>query len=415
VYHVWKNLSRDLVERYFINPNFHFTYEHFDWVEPLSPMMMKVVFVILGIAAVNITIGFLYRTSLFTFAVLFIYTFLLDETRYNNHYYVVILYTVALFFIPADKCFSVRSLFKKNQNYIVPQWNLWILRFHIGVTYLYGGIAKLNYDWLVRYEPMRYFLEDQEVSFLKPGDSDFLPRFFSYSGCLFDLLIVPLLLYKKTRLIAFTGALLFHLSNSQMFHIGVFPVFATAASLLYFQPDWPLKIFKRESKPSEETLSVNKQQTITLILCIYVAIHLLIPFRHHLYRGSVAWNKKGQLFSYQMKLNYHDVKGKYYLSETSDLKGEEGWYVSPKDHLEDFQWSQMAAHPKRIVQFARYLKDYYAKEKGLDVEVRFQAKVSLNKRPFQLLINPYIDLTQSDEILDKSSLIFPLEELPKNE
>lgn len=41
----------------------------------------------------------------------------------------------------------------------------------------------------------------------------------------------------------------------------------------------------------------------------------------------------------------------------------------------------------------------------MDVEVRFQAKVSLNKRPFQVLINPYIDLTQSDEILDKTDLI----------
>ena len=38
-----------------------------------------------------------------------------------------------------------------------PAWALWILRFQIGVVYFYGGLMKINGDWL-HGEPMRTWL-----------------------------------------------------------------------------------------------------------------------------------------------------------------------------------------------------------------------------------------------------------------
>ncbi|HCQ00914.1 MAG TPA: vitamin K-dependent gamma-carboxylase, partial [Candidatus Latescibacteria bacterium] len=36
-------------------------------------------------------------------------------------------------------------------------WALWVLRLQPGIAYFYGGIAKINGDWL-RGEPMRLWL-----------------------------------------------------------------------------------------------------------------------------------------------------------------------------------------------------------------------------------------------------------------
>ena len=61
----------------------------------------------------------------------------------------------------------------------------------------------------------------------------------SYGGLLFDLLIVPLLLWRRTRPLAFLVALAFHLTNWYLFNIGIFPWLMIAATLLFFPPSWP--------------------------------------------------------------------------------------------------------------------------------------------------------------------------------
>ena len=38
-----------------------------------------------------------------------------------------------------------------------PAWALWLVRFHIALPYFFGGVAKLNADWLAG-EPMRQML-----------------------------------------------------------------------------------------------------------------------------------------------------------------------------------------------------------------------------------------------------------------
>ena len=58
--------------------------------------------------------------------------------------------------------------------------------------------------------------------------------FITYTGILFDLLIVPLLLIKRTRKWAFFASIFFHLFNSFVFQIGIFPYMSLAFSLFFF-------------------------------------------------------------------------------------------------------------------------------------------------------------------------------------
>src|SRR5690606_8561476 len=58
--------------------------------------------------------------------------------------------------------------------------------------------------------------------------------FLVWFSILFDLLIVPLLLWKKTRLPAFIFAVFFHLWNSFFLQIGIFPYLSLAFCLFFF-------------------------------------------------------------------------------------------------------------------------------------------------------------------------------------
>jgi hypothetical protein len=48
-----------------------------------------------------------------------------------------------------------------------------------------------------------------------------------------------LLLWRRTRVLAYLAALAFHLTNWYLFNIGIFPWIMICATLLFFPPSWP--------------------------------------------------------------------------------------------------------------------------------------------------------------------------------
>ena len=61
----------------------------------------------------------------------------------------------------------------------------------------------------------------------------------TYGGMLFDLLIMPLLMWRPTRIAGFAGVLFFNFTNAITFNIGIFPWLSTALSTVFFDPGWP--------------------------------------------------------------------------------------------------------------------------------------------------------------------------------
>ena len=59
---------------------------------------------------------------------------------------------------------------------------------------------------------------------------------FVWGGLLYDLLVVPGLLLRRTRLLAVILTLLFHGTNSWLFTIGVFPWFMLFSTPIFFPP-----------------------------------------------------------------------------------------------------------------------------------------------------------------------------------
>src|SRR4026209_2256323 len=151
---------------------------------------MYVHFLVLGLAAACVMVGFLYRIAAPVFFLAFTYFFLLDQTRYLNHFYLVCLISFLMCFLPAERAFSVDALLRRKiRSDVVPAWTLWLLRAQVGIPYFFGGISKLNSDWVPGGEPMRSFL----YPFTKTQGggpiftADWVVYSFVVGGLLFDL------------------------------------------------------------------------------------------------------------------------------------------------------------------------------------------------------------------------------------
>ena len=153
-----KYFHHDLIWTYYQEPRLLFTYLGFDLVKPLPGYGMQLLFLTIATSAACIALGFRYQLASMVFFVSFTYMFLLDQSWYLNHFYLICLLGFLLQFIPAQQAFSIDAFRSKEiRSDTTPRWVLWLLRLQIGIPYFFGGIAKLNPDWLTG-EPMRTWL-----------------------------------------------------------------------------------------------------------------------------------------------------------------------------------------------------------------------------------------------------------------
>ncbi len=407
------------IYRLYINPIFFFKYYGFEWVRPWPGDWMYLHMGVLIVLSGLIAIGLWYRISATLFFLAFTYFALLDQTNYLNHFYLLSLVSGLMIFLPAHRHFSVDAIRRPGiKSDTAPAWTLWLICFQVGVAYFYGGLSKINPDWL-RGWPLKMWLPRQTdypwlTELLR---QDWLALLFSYGGLVLDLAVVPFLLWKRTRWLAFIAALIFHLMNAWLWHIGVFPWFMIPATLMFFPPSWSRqllvrwgwKVRKEVPLPPPETgkLSTGKKVTLTL-LGLYVAFQLLFPFRCVFYPGEVNWTEEGHQFSWRMKLRDKASVGKFYAREPVSGKT---WTINPLDLLDPRQTEKMSVRPDMILQFAHYISKRIKEQEGYEhVEVRAKIYTSLNGRRPQLLVDPEVDLAKMPRNLKPSPWIVPLEQ-----
>ena len=362
LWEVWRYLSYDWIRAYYINPEFHFTYHGFDLVQPWPGDGMYYHFYALGILAIFIGIGFLYRLSATLFFLGFTYVFLLDQANYLNHFYLVSLMSLLMIFVPAHSANSVDVRLRPSlHSETVPAWPLWLLRAQMGVVYFFGGVAKVNRDWL-RGRPMDDWLGSRsDFPIIGPLFEElWMVLLFSWGGMLLDLLAVPLFLWRRTRTYTFLVLVWFHWLNDQLFSIGIFPWFAIAATLLYFPPDWPRRIFNwprstlAPAPASSGLVRLQTSQRLTAALVgVYLLVQILVPLRHWLYPGNVSWTEEGHNFSWHMKLR---EKKPFLRFRLTDPVTGENWRPDPREYLTTRQFRKMATRPDMILLFAHHSK-----------------------------------------------------------
>jgi hypothetical protein len=239
-----------LVHYYYVKPSFTFGYPPLDFIQPLPGFGMQLTYIAMGLLGLTIAAGLWYRASCAVFCVLTTYVFLLDSSYFQNHEYLISLVSFLMIFLPLHRRWSLDARRRPAiAAATVPAWVVWLLRFQIGVPYFFGGIAKINGDWL-RGEPLRMWLAERtDVPLIGRFYTDEpMVYFMTYGSLFFDLLVVWFLLHHRTRPYAFAVALCFHLLNARMFGLYVFPWLMIASTLLFFRPDWPERLWRRSAR-----------------------------------------------------------------------------------------------------------------------------------------------------------------------
>lgn len=382
----------------YVEPEFYFTYLGFDWVQPMGALGMYSVFGILLVSSIGICLGWHYRLCSVLFFILFTYVELIDKTNYLNHYYFVSLISFLLILLPANSDFSLDqkagrvSLLKK-----VPSWCILSIMIQLGLVYFLAGLAKINSYWLLEAMPLKIWLPSKSgIAIIGPLlEQEFVAYVFSWTGALYDLTIVPLLLYKRTRVLAFIAVVIFHLLTALLFQIGMFPYIMILSSLIFFSGAWHELIQRRiknlfslndKFQTSAGQYSFNSRPAYVLI--VFFAIQCLIPFRHMAYPGDLFWTEEGYRFSWRVMLM---EKAGHTTFRIEDEEGKKEW-VQNDIHLTPQQEKMMSTQPDMILQFAHHLKELYANKGFINPKIYCNSKVSLNGRRSQVFIDPMIDL-----------------------
>ena len=396
----------------YIEPAYHFSYYGFGWVQAWPGWGMYIHFALLGLASLCVALGYRYRLSITAFFLLFTYIELIDQTTYLNHYYFVSLISFIMIFLPLSRTLSLDSRRASPVEGIstIPRAILWMLRAQVGLVYIFAGIAKLNPDWLFHAEPLRIWLYNSTDtpligSFLREA---WVPYAMSWGGACFDLTIVGWLIWRRTRPFAYVVLVMFHIATGVLFPpIGMFPWIMIWATLVFFEPDWPIRLIKRfrrstsmlpgsthvPTPPTEARFLSWPVRAAFLLAVIFLVVQVLVPLRHLAYPGNVRWTEEGYQFSWRVLVTEKTGLVKYRVISRG-MDGER--LVYPEEYLTATQVERMAYQPDMILATAHFIRDNLIGRGHEGVEVRADAYVTYNGRPATRLIEPEVDLARID-------------------
>ena len=382
------------VKRVFVEPEFTFSHIGFEWLQPLPGNGMYFYYILMGFLGIAIMLGYRYRLTLAAFTLLWTGVYLMQKTSYNNHYYLLILICIIMLVLPANQYASLDA--KNNptiKNLSMPQWCSWVLIFQVAIMYFFAAVAKFYPGWLDGTFPSQLFSNNPFPSLDSILNHRNFHLFIAYSGIIFDLLIIPLFLYKKTRTVAFFAALFFHVFNAVFLQIGIFPFFALSFIVFCYPPEFIRKLFFKQ-KPSLQPISTSYQTKPVLLWFFipYFIIQIALPIRHWFIPHDVLWTEEGHRLSWRMMLRMRQGFTQFRIID------KETKALIPYDHtakLSQKQLNYISAYPDGIWQMAQIIKKEFA-AKNQDVMIYVDSKVAINGGAFHSFIDPNIDLAEED-------------------
>ncbi|MDG3582470.1 HTTM domain-containing protein [Galbibacter pacificus] len=381
------------VKKTLVDPKFTFNFIGLDFLQPLPGNGMYFYYAVMGIFGLLVMLGYKYRFSMGAYTVMWAGVYFMQKSSYNNHYYLLLLLCFIMFLLPASRYFSLDAKYNPSYKKIsMPRWCTLIVILQVWIVYIYAAVAKLYPDWL-DLSVVKMLMVPREHYFLIGGllQQKWAHIVITYSGILFDLLIVPLLLCRTTRKWAFIASIFFHLFNSFVFHIGIFPYMSMAFALFFFEAETIRSLFLKKKKlyTDHEVIIPNYKKPLLIFGSIYFMVQIALPLRHWFIKDNVLWTEEGHRLSWRMML-----RGKSGMISFQVLNHTTGnrYKVNLDDYLSSKQRQRIATKPDMIWQFAQYLKKEYAK-KGDSISVYVStSKVSVNRGPWQDFVKPDIDI-----------------------
>ena len=285
------------------------------------------------------------------------------------------------------------------------------------MVYGFAAIAKLDGDWLAG-RPLASWLSlpmpwlpEPFVDLLR---APWVAPTLAWGGLLLDGLIVPLLLWRRTRALAFIALVVFHSFNGVVLHVFPLPIVATVLSTVFFDPGWPrrfgrrLRLGERAGPPTDEAQRPPSLGALgwTLLL-LFVATQLALPLRHHALSDDVAWSEAGATYAWRLR-----AREKRIALTLRRVDAETGRRVpgDPWARLTPHQIDLLTRSPEALGLYARRLAAE-ATAQGRTIELRVTALVALNGRPFAPFIAD-VDLAAASPAWGPPAWVLPSPRTP---
>jgi hypothetical protein len=285
----------------------------------------------------------------------------------------------------------------------------------MGMVYFFGGIAKLNYDWLFEAMPLKLWMRSKADLFLIGPllAKEITPWIMAWTGMMLDLSISFLMINRRTRKFGFFLSVAFHFTNFLIFNIGIFPFLSIALTAMFFPPDWPRQLIDQlrvrwgriaawqeswQAHLAEAPLrprrfwqySLRWRWALLPMFVLLFLVHAALPLRHWAYQSDVAWSEEGHRYAWRMMLRSKRGYGHFIVT---DLSTKEEEIVRPKTALSAKQARKIWTHPDMILQYAHHLRDR-ARAEGREVAIHAKVKVKLNDGQYHTYVDPEVDLTR---------------------
>lgn len=389
----WGAIATGWVKEVLVDPDFTFNFLYFDFLQYLQGPYMYVHFVIMGFFGLMVMTGFRYKWGIYGYTLFWMAAYFMQKSAYNNHYYLLVLILIFMCLAPANAHSSIDAKRNPRLNSIcMPNWIRLFIIGQLWVVYTYASVAKFYPDWLDGTFPRILMASKQDLFLI----GDFLQTSFAhqsiiYVGILFDLLVIPLSLWKPTRKFIFAFGIFFHLFNSLVFQIGIFPYMSLAFFLFFFPAETVNRLFlKRKPLYTEKEIilpSKTQLKIIPLFLLFWFIVQIGLPLRHHFIASDVLWSEEGHRLSWRMMLRSKSGMTNYTVIDKSNQEEIKVWthrYITNRQH-------KVMTKPDCIWQLAQRIHKEYALQ-GIDVAVYANTSISVNGRPYAKLIDPEVDL-----------------------
>lgn len=389
------------IESLFVRPRFFFAYEGLEWIRPWPGIGMYLHFAVLGALALAIVVGFRTRLALLLFAIGFTWVHLTDKAIYLNHYYLVSVLAAVMVLLPMGAAGSLDAWRDPRcRAERVPAWVVWVLRVQLALVYFYGGVAKLNADWLLHAQPLRIWLAVHgDLPLLGSWlETPWVAYAFSWAGAAFDLSIGAFLFWRRTRLLAYAVVIVFHVLTGILFPIGIFPWLMIGLTPIFLAPSWPRRLLAgvgvRRAAPavSGPVAVVPGGRLVPALLALHLVLQAAIPLRTFAETDDVAWTEEGFRFAWRVMAMEKAGTATFRLRDPATGAT---WTVDPRRELTKLQNTMMVTQPDMIADYARHLADEARRDGRGDVEVRADVWVSLNGRPSRRYVDPEANLAHA--------------------
>ncbi|XP_018566321.1 vitamin K-dependent gamma-carboxylase [Anoplophora glabripennis] len=408
---------------------------------PLFPVLtnpgfpcMCMLYCTMWFGACGIMLGYKFRWSVFLFGVPYWYILLLDKSYWNNHSYLFGLVTILLMGSSANHFLSLDGyLDESKKNKHVPYWNYFILKYQFFLLYFLAGLKKIDMEWLEGYSmkdigghwvfiPFQYVLSSDKIDYLVVH----------WFGFLLDLTIGFWMMVEFTRPVAMLFCACFHLMNSRLFSIGMFPYVCLATMPLFCVETWPRRIqslFTRSNtdpSPSSDCIYSDdktnqhkgqslennvkwKHRFVAALLICHCGLQLFLPYSHFITKGYNNWTKG--LYGYSWDMMVHSWDTILVVVKVVDNDSGREHFVDAGAWTQNDRWNK---HADMCVQYAHCLKGNLLEDKKHESVSSLQPKdmpnyitsdnisiyvdvwCSLNKRFQQRMYDPNYDLLKAN-------------------